>query len=55
MFTAPLRFDVRVGAEGTPQYWAEQVLARLRLVDPQKPQPCLLGAFGRLASAIGSL
>jgi hypothetical protein len=38
MFVAPTRFDLRVSAEGTPQYWAEQALARLRpSFDPQKP------------------
>src|SRR5262249_48660465 len=38
MFVAPTRFDLRVTAEGTPQYWAEQALARLRpLFDPQRP------------------
>jgi hypothetical protein len=30
MFVPPTRFDLRVSAEGTPQYWAEQALARLR-------------------------
>ena len=38
MFVPPKRFDIRVTAEGTPQYWAERVLARLRpAFDPQKP------------------
>ena len=30
MFVAPARYDLRVSADGTPQYWAEQALARLR-------------------------
>jgi Adenylylsulphate kinase len=30
MFVPPKRFDLRVRAEGTPQYWAEQALGRLR-------------------------
>jgi hypothetical protein len=30
MFVQPARFDLRVAAEGTPQYWAEQALVRLR-------------------------
>lgn len=30
MFTAPVRFDLRVNAEGTPQFWAEQISMRLR-------------------------
>jgi hypothetical protein len=46
MFTPPVRFDLRVGAEGEPQYWAEQVLARLRpSFDPRKPTALFLGRF----------
>jgi hypothetical protein len=30
MFVAPESYDLRVGAQGTPQYWAEQALAKLR-------------------------
>jgi hypothetical protein len=30
MFIPPERFDLRVGAEGTAQFWAEQALALLR-------------------------
>src|SRR5215469_5066378 len=38
MFEPPGKFDLRVSAEGTKQYWAEQALARLRpSFDPQKP------------------
>ena len=29
MFVAPDRFDVRVTADGTPQHWAEHILATL--------------------------
>lgn len=29
IFVSPERFDLRVSAEGTPQYWAEQVLTPL--------------------------
>src|SRR5262249_48208686 len=44
MFVPPKRFDLRVCAEGTPQYWAEQALARLRpSFDPQKPTAFFLG------------
>ena len=44
MFVAPERVDLRVGADGTPQYWAEQALARLRpAFDPQKPTALFLG------------
>ncbi len=32
MFAAPTRFDFRVGPEGAPEYWAEQILRRLRPV-----------------------
>ncbi len=46
MFVAPRRFDLRVSAEGAPQYWAEQVLARLRpAFDPQKPTALFLGRY----------
>src|ERR1700730_3168591 len=44
--TAPARFDFRITAEGTPQYWAEQVLARLRpAFDPQKPTALFVGRY----------
>jgi cytidyltransferase-like protein len=46
MFVAPKRFDLRVGAEGPPQYWAAQALARLRPpFDPQKPTALFLGRY----------
>jgi cytidyltransferase-like protein len=46
LFTAPTQFDLRVNSEGAPQYWAEQVLARLRpAFDPQKPTALFLGRF----------
>jgi cytidyltransferase-like protein len=46
MFVPPTRFDLRVGAEGAPQYWAEQALARLRpAFDPQKPTALFLGRY----------
>jgi predicted ABC-type ATPase len=32
MFVPPERFDLRVRAEGTPEYWAEQALLHLRPV-----------------------
>jgi cytidyltransferase-like protein len=45
-FVAPERVDLRVGSEGTPQYWAEQALARLRpAFDPQKPTALFLGRY----------
>ena len=46
MFVAPERVELRVGAEGTPQYWAEQALARLRpAFDPQKPTALFIGRY----------
>jgi cytidyltransferase-like protein len=46
LFTAPACFDFRVSAEGSPQYWAEQVLARLRPpFDPQKPTALFVGRY----------
>jgi adenylylsulfate kinase len=46
MFVAPERFDLRVRVEGTPQYWAEQVLALLRpAFDPQKPTALFIGRY----------
>ena len=46
MFIAPERFDLAVSAQGTPQYWAEQVLARLRpAFDPQKPTALFIGRY----------
>src|SRR5215475_10429818 len=46
LFTAPARLDLRVGAEGTPQFWAEQISARLRpAFDPRKPTALFLGRY----------
>jgi cytidyltransferase-like protein len=46
MFVAPSRFDLRVGAKGCPQYWAEQALMHLRPpFDPQKPTALFLGRY----------
>ena len=46
MFVAPQRFDLRVMADGTPHYWAEQALAQLRpAFDPQKPTALFLGRY----------
>jgi hypothetical protein len=30
LFVPPARYDLRVSADGTPQYWAQQALSRLR-------------------------
>ncbi len=46
MFVVPDKFDLRVGAEGAPQFWAEQALARLRpSFDPQKPTALFIGRY----------
>jgi adenylylsulfate kinase len=46
MFRPPERFDLRVTADGTPEYWAEQVLSRLRPVfDPKKPTALFVGRY----------
>jgi hypothetical protein len=46
LFTAPARFDFRVGADGAPQYWAERIFAQLRpAFDPQKPTALFLGRY----------
>ena len=46
MFAPPERYDIRVTQDGTPRYWAEQVLARLRPpFDPQKPTALLIGRY----------
>jgi cytidyltransferase-like protein len=46
MFVAPERFDLRVMAQGAPQYWAEQALASLRpAFDPQKPTALFIGRY----------
>jgi cytidyltransferase-like protein len=46
MFVAPERFDVRVTAVGTPQYWAERSLMQIRPpFDPQKPTALFIGRY----------
>src|SRR5262249_28467625 len=46
MFVPPQHFDLRVSVEGTPQYWAEQALARLRSAfDPQKATALFVGRY----------
>ncbi len=46
MFVAPERTDLHVSAEGTPQYWADQALSRLRPpFDPQKPTALFIGRY----------
>jgi adenylylsulfate kinase len=46
MFAAPEFFDLRVGPEGTSQYWAEQALARLRPpFDPRRRTALFIGRY----------
>ena len=46
MFVHPDRCDLRVPAEGAPQYWAEQALTRLRpAFDPQQPTALFVGRY----------
>ena len=46
MFVPPGKYDLRVGPEGMPQYWAEQALALLRpAFDPQKPTALFIGRY----------
>jgi predicted ABC-type ATPase len=44
MFVQPERFDLRVEAQGPPEYWAEKVMALLRpAFDPRKPTALFIG------------
>ncbi|MES5482086.1 adenylyl-sulfate kinase [Bradyrhizobium sp. INPA03-11B] len=46
MFVLPGNFDLRVNGNGTPQFWAEKVLARLRPpFDPRKPTALFVGRY----------
>ena len=46
MFIAPHNYDLRITADGTPQYWAEQASAVLRpSFDPQKPTALFIGRY----------
>lgn len=46
LFTPPQRFDLRVTAEGEPEYWAEQIAAVVRPVfDPKKPAALFVGRY----------
>jgi cytidyltransferase-like protein len=46
LFVAPGRFDLRVTADGSPEYWAETALASLRpAFDPQKPTALFIGRY----------
>jgi hypothetical protein len=46
LFTAPSRFDLRVSAEMSAQYWAEQALVRLRPpFDPRRSAALFVGRY----------
>jgi hypothetical protein len=46
MFMRPQKYDLRVTAEGSPEYWAEQAMTRLRPVfDPKKPTALFVGRY----------
>jgi len=46
MFVAPDRVDLRVLADGAPQYWAERAVELLRpAFDPQKPTALFIGRY----------
>jgi hypothetical protein len=46
MFVPPQRYDLRVPAEGTPDYWAEQASGKLRpIFDPQRPTALFIGRY----------
>jgi adenylylsulfate kinase len=46
MFVPPERVDLRVAPEGTPEYWAEEVMRHLRpIFDPRKPTALFLGRY----------
>lgn len=46
MFEPPQRYDIRVTAEGRPEYWAEQVCQQLiPTFDPKAPTALFLGRY----------
>jgi cytidyltransferase-like protein len=46
IFEPPARYDIRVTAEGTPEYWAEQVATAIRPVfSPQRPTALFIGRY----------
>jgi GTPase SAR1 family protein len=46
LFTPPERYDLRVGAEGEPEYWAERIAAEiLPTFDPKKPTALFVGRY----------
>jgi cytidyltransferase-like protein len=46
IFIPPERFEIRIEAEGTPQYWAERIFKLLRpAFDPKGPTALFVGRF----------
>jgi cytidyltransferase-like protein len=46
MFVQPDRFDVRVTRDGAPDYWAEQIVLKVRpIFDPNKPTALFVGRY----------
>jgi len=46
LFAPPVDFDVHVTAEGSPEYWADQILNHVRPVfDQQKPTALFVGRY----------
>jgi adenylylsulfate kinase len=46
MFVPPAHYDLRVTESGTPEYWAEQALERLRpIFDWQRPTALFIGRY----------
>ncbi|HKD25363.1 MAG TPA: adenylyl-sulfate kinase [Xanthobacteraceae bacterium] len=46
MFVAPRHFDLRIPAEGTADYWAEQVAKRVRpIFDPKRSTALFVGRY----------
>lgn len=46
LFVPPARYDVRVTAEGSPEFWTEQIAARVRpIFDGKKPTALFIGRY----------
>lgn len=46
MFVPPERADIEVLPQGSPEFWAEQVLRQVRpIFDPQKPTALMVGRY----------
>lgn len=46
LFEPPARYDIRVTADGAPEFWAEKVAAAIRPVfDPKRPTALFIGRY----------